>query len=113
MNEVERGSAHSVLFQKPVNPFIDGVRNFLKPSLRDGEFIPQRDLCVIEKHAEHAASVHDAIEVDQLENLLARLAMKRQAQQRLPNLHHGSGWQVVKIVTIDHDVFAQIAGIEA
>jgi len=53
--------------------------------------------------------VHDAVELDQLDNLLARLAMKGQAQQRLPDLHHGSGRQVVNIVAIDHDVFTQIA----
>jgi len=64
MNEVERGSARSVLFQKPENPFIERVGNFLEPPLGDGELIPEYGLCVVEKHAEHAAPVQDAIEVD-------------------------------------------------
>jgi hypothetical protein len=112
MNKVKRRSPPAVLFQKPPNPLVDRVGNFLEPLLGDGKVIAQLDPCVVEKHAEHAAPVHDPIELDQFENLLARLAMKGQAQQRLPDLHHGSGRQIVKIVAIDHDVFTQIAKFE-
>jgi hypothetical protein len=113
MNEVKRGSAPAVLSQKPPNPLVDGVGNFLKPLLFDGKFIAERDACIVQKHAEHAAPMHDAVELDELEDFLARLAMEGQTQQRFPNLHHGSGREIVEVVAIDHNVFAQIAGVEA
>jgi hypothetical protein len=62
----------------------------LKPLLGDGKFITERDPRIAKKHAEHFASMQRAVEFDELEDLVARLAIERQAQQRLPDLHHGS-----------------------
>src|SRR5579864_412642 len=112
MHEVECGPASAVLFQIPSEPLVDRVGNFLEALFGDREFIAERDPRVIEERAEHAAAMEDAVEVDQVENLLARLAVEREAQTCLADLDHGAGRQVVEIVTIDHDVFAQIAGLE-
>jgi hypothetical protein len=59
----------------------------LKPLLGEGKFIAERD-SVAKKHAEHATSMHDAVEFEELEDFLARIAIVR---QRLPDLHHGPG----------------------
>src|SRR6516225_2947538 len=50
MNEVKRRFAPVMLFQKPANPLVDGVGDFLKPLLGDGKFIAERDPCVVKKH---------------------------------------------------------------
>jgi hypothetical protein len=47
-----------------------GRRLCLKPLLGDGKFIAERDPCVAKKHPEHAASMHDAVEFDELEDFL-------------------------------------------
>jgi hypothetical protein len=43
MNEVKRGSAPVMLFQKPANPLGDGVGDFLKLLLGDGKFSAERN----------------------------------------------------------------------
>ena len=46
MNEIKRGSAPAMLFQKPANPLVDGIGDLLEPLLGNGEFIAECNLCV-------------------------------------------------------------------
>jgi hypothetical protein len=57
-----------------------GRRLCIKPLLGDGKFIAE----FAKKHAEYAASMRDAVEFDELKDLL-------HGSQRLPDLHHGFG----------------------
>jgi hypothetical protein len=43
-----------------------------------GEFISQREPCVVQKYAKHTAPVQNVLELDKVNNFLARLAMKGQ-----------------------------------
>lgn len=113
MNEVKRGSARAAFSQKPANSLVDGVGDFLEPLLSNSEFVAHSYRSIVEKHSEYASPMQDAVEFDQVKNLLARLAMKRQPDLRLANLDHRARRQFVKLIAIDNDVLAQIAGLES
>jgi hypothetical protein len=78
--------------------------------LRHDERIAERNRSLFEKASEYIAPVLDAIERDQFQNFPARLAMKGQTDQRLTDFYNGAGRQIVKLVVIEEDIFAQIPG---
>lgn len=112
MYKVQGDRRRIAVLQVPSDSFVNCVGYLFELLFGDTEAVSDRNHPIIEEHAEHAALVQNAIEFHQPQYLLAWFAMKRQADQGLPNLHDRARRKIVQGVEPDNNVLAEIAGAE-
>src|SRR5690242_21894809 len=113
MREVDRPKRRVLLGKEPADAVLHRIRDRLELLARGDHWVAECDRAAVEEAAEKSALVHDVVEAGQMQDLLARLAVERQPDQRLADLHDGAGRQVVQAVEIDLDRLPEIAWLQS
>jgi hypothetical protein len=83
-----------------VNVLADRIGNRLELVFGYGRAVADMDTAAVKKRPEHASSMQDRLEIDEIGNSLARFAVEGQSYERVTNPHDGSRGQIVQGIEV-------------